>query len=425
MSCKIEKNCGSGASNKMTTKLECILEADESTRMRVGKSIPHNHEDYIARKGENSLQHYNLDHKFIPMPQAVNIPAAKAAVEKCENWRFRRGNWQNKEIRKKWSMKQRSKAPKIQRSNCTPKWYWKKRYRVLRRMHWTKIFSISNDSRQNHGHHLQIARVRRRSSRRNISLDPYKNVRCLQIIGNSKIWMSRRIDTPSKTQIPEIVVQCRKTKCFSWAEFVWASLNKTFVKTENSTNLNETWWEKVPIWYVYLLTRNKDCSCRYTLTTSRWLGKSRISHPCGRNLFRRTYAVLWSRVFGTSSTWMQTKCNYYWRIHENNWITHFCKNNGKNFLGWKKNVTKKQLHGRSMERNAQQFVERYCELATKKVEQLNIVSNSCLDDHQFNKEELESVEEISQVRSQIVLNCTNGETWHLVVNGRTCSIRRH
>ena len=30
----------------------------------------------------NSLQHYNLVHKFIPMPQAVKIPAAKAAVDK-------------------------------------------------------------------------------------------------------------------------------------------------------------------------------------------------------------------------------------------------------------------------------------------------------------------------------------------------------
>ena len=82
MPCKIMKNCGSGASNKTKTKLACILEANESTRMRVGNSIPSNHEDHIARKGENSLQHYNLVHKFIPMPQALKIPAAKAAVDK-------------------------------------------------------------------------------------------------------------------------------------------------------------------------------------------------------------------------------------------------------------------------------------------------------------------------------------------------------
>ena len=44
----------------------------------------------FAGKGDISLQHYNLVHKFIPMPQAMKIPAAKAAVdkewEKLEAW---------------------------------------------------------------------------------------------------------------------------------------------------------------------------------------------------------------------------------------------------------------------------------------------------------------------------------------------------
>ena len=48
----------------------------------MGNSIPHYHEDHIAGKGENPLQHYNLVHKFIPVPQAMKIPAAKAAVDK-------------------------------------------------------------------------------------------------------------------------------------------------------------------------------------------------------------------------------------------------------------------------------------------------------------------------------------------------------
>ena len=96
MPCKIMKNnkkCVSGASNKIKTKLACILEASESTRLRVGESLPTHHEDHIAGKGDNSLQHCNLVHKFIPMPQAMKIPAAKAAVDmEWENWRkFRRG----------------------------------------------------------------------------------------------------------------------------------------------------------------------------------------------------------------------------------------------------------------------------------------------------------------------------------------------
>ena len=82
MPCKIMKNCGSGASNKIKTRLACILEADESTLLRMGESLPNHHEDHIAGKGDNLVQHYNLVHKFIPMPQAMKIPAAKAAVDK-------------------------------------------------------------------------------------------------------------------------------------------------------------------------------------------------------------------------------------------------------------------------------------------------------------------------------------------------------
>ena len=80
---KNNKNCGNGEkSNKIKSKLACILEASESTRLRMGESLPTHHEDHIAGKGNNSLQHYNLIHKFIPVPQALKIPAAKTAVDK-------------------------------------------------------------------------------------------------------------------------------------------------------------------------------------------------------------------------------------------------------------------------------------------------------------------------------------------------------
>ena len=46
---------------------------------------------------------------------------------------------------------------------------------------------------------------------------------------------------------------------------------------------------------------------------------------------------------------------------------------------------------------------RDCDLGNKKTEQLHTVSTLCLDDHNFKKEELEAVGELSNVRSQIVL----------------------
>ena len=54
MPCKIMKIVGVVHSTKLKTKLACILEADESTRMRMGESLPNHLEDHIAGKGENS-----------------------------------------------------------------------------------------------------------------------------------------------------------------------------------------------------------------------------------------------------------------------------------------------------------------------------------------------------------------------------------
>ena len=68
--------------NEFKSKLACILEARESTRLRMEEFLLNYHEDHIAGKGDNSLQHCNLAHTFIPMSQAMKIPAAKAALDK-------------------------------------------------------------------------------------------------------------------------------------------------------------------------------------------------------------------------------------------------------------------------------------------------------------------------------------------------------
>ena len=49
---------------------------------RLEGTLHKDHQDHIAGKGINSLNHYNLVHKFILMPQAMKVPDAKDAVEK-------------------------------------------------------------------------------------------------------------------------------------------------------------------------------------------------------------------------------------------------------------------------------------------------------------------------------------------------------
>ena len=85
MPCRLQlhqhrETCGTVGQHK--TKYACIVKADETSRKRLEGTQYKGHEDHIAGKGDNSLQHYNLVHKFIPMLQAMKIPDAKAAVDK-------------------------------------------------------------------------------------------------------------------------------------------------------------------------------------------------------------------------------------------------------------------------------------------------------------------------------------------------------
>ena len=75
-------------------KHACIVESHESTRKRLEPTLPKDQEDHIEGKRYNSISHYNSVHKFIPMPQAMKIPEAKAAVDK-DSKRFQFGSWKN------------------------------------------------------------------------------------------------------------------------------------------------------------------------------------------------------------------------------------------------------------------------------------------------------------------------------------------
>ena len=74
MPCKImKKNCGSGHPTKLKQNLRVFWELMNLRDCVWEIQYRINHEDHIAGKGDNSLQHYNLVHKFIPMPQAMKI----------------------------------------------------------------------------------------------------------------------------------------------------------------------------------------------------------------------------------------------------------------------------------------------------------------------------------------------------------------
>ena len=80
---KLRQTAASGNTHRhKKTTYACIVEAHESERKRLESTLPRNNDDHIAKKGFNSLTHCGLVHKFIPMPQAMNIPDATPAVDK-------------------------------------------------------------------------------------------------------------------------------------------------------------------------------------------------------------------------------------------------------------------------------------------------------------------------------------------------------
>ena len=73
MPCKTSKKSEHGETrgktNDFKSKYACILEAGESTRLRMEESLPNSHEDHTAGKGDNSVQHYNLVARWMGSPR--------------------------------------------------------------------------------------------------------------------------------------------------------------------------------------------------------------------------------------------------------------------------------------------------------------------------------------------------------------------
>ena len=72
-------------------------------------------EDHIAGKGVTFMTHYNLVYKFIPMPQAMRISDAKAAVDK--EWKksrqFQHGIWKMSRARRSFLLEAQRGTKKV------------------------------------------------------------------------------------------------------------------------------------------------------------------------------------------------------------------------------------------------------------------------------------------------------------------------
>ena len=222
--CKTSKKCKHGETrgktNEIKSKLACIMEASESPRLRMGNSVPNYHEDHITGKGNNSLQHYKLVHKYIPMPQATKIPAAKAAMDKEWEKLEKIPAWDLTKVRSKKEVidEARTKGMKVLFASLMDSCHLKnaemeakhQKYkgRVVLRGDIVKDVSGSYAVFTEQGSsasQMTAAKVmdiksrlpglRRTSSGRSICQYPGQNGRCSKIIENSQIGMPSYHDT--------------------------------------------------------------------------------------------------------------------------------------------------------------------------------------------------------------------------------------
>ena len=298
MPCKISKNnqnCGNGdKSIKKKSNLACILEASESTCLRLGESLPNHREDHITGKEDNSLQHYSLVHKFIPMPQAIKIPAAKSSSGQgmgCES-----------EVRKEVidearmsgatvhfaslmdichlkSAELETKAPKIQRSSCIPRWYCERRFWIFCSIHWRRVISITNDSSKSHGYHFEIARLRGTSSWRSICLCPDKNGRYFRITENSQIGMSRHLDSSTTTQMAKIMVSMEDPVVPLERNLYGHPLAGLFWERQHEEVPLKHGWERIPNWECLFVHREKGLFLSVYVDDIKFTRKKQNSDP--------------------------------------------------------------------------------------------------------------------------------------------------
>ena len=226
---------------KRKTKYACIVDGDESTRPRLEGAGHKPHQDHITAKGMNSISHYSLVHKVIPMPQALKHSRCKGssgdrmvkmkkilAADKSQ--KQKRSDRRSKEHGQKSSFcvidgslsSQEfgvgASISKVQRQSRTPMWHCERCFRIIHSVYRTRIISNLNDSRKSHGHCIKASRMFRTSSWCSIRLYSGQSGRCINVI---------RIP---KSEGPDIWIRLPK---HSWPKS-WSSVEDPVVLLERN-----------------------------------------------------------------------------------------------------------------------------------------------------------------------------------------------
>ena len=337
-----------------------------------------------------------LVNKFIPISQAMKIPDAKAAVDK--EWeklekllarqmtkiKIKSGVILEAEQTKtkvhfatlmdSCHLKNAELEPTFQKhkkgSSRAPKRHCKRRFRSICSMYGTRMACFTNDGCKSDGRYCETTWLCRTSRRRSICLHTSKMEDAPKVVEKSRVGVSKKMDT----QVAKIFVKHWGPSGSSWTKLL---RTPHLLDSCGKDNLRKFYWDldgkKYRIGNACLFIGNKEYSCQCTWMTSKWLGESRTWHPCGRSWWD-----LWTSAnqhrFLTMYTWDARDVNV-------NRTTTLSTNTGKcpsyeflqqpmkNLQGGR-NFTQKRSRGPTWKDMRKKCVERYCELANKKTEQV-------------------------------------------------------
>ena len=297
----------------------------------------------------------------------------------------------------------RTQMAQIQRQSRAPWWHCEGRLRILCCIYGPMFVSVSKDDRNSNA---MLPRMRRTSSRRSICLFSGKYWRCSQIIENSKIGVSRHLDSSTTTQMAKITVKHWRPIGLSWTNLVWPPSSRTVLgKTVRGSSIG-TWMGKSTRLGMCLFIEHKDYSYRYTWKPKKIAGKPNKA-PMWKKLMKKLI-LTYQCQFLITYIWDAPNVNANRMIINEEGTQMFESRISaaatEKLPRWEKPQAKTVEWSHDMEGHARKCVERYCELANEKSGAV-IKSFKSLLGWQFKPEEIESVGELSQVCSQIVLKC--------------------
>ena len=260
-------------------------------------------------------------------------------------------------------------------------WYCKRRFRVLRSIHRTRIIGISNDSRQDHGYHLQIARLRWTSSGRSICLYPGKNGRCSQIIENSKIGMFRYLGASTKRKWSKSWSSMEDPVVPLERNLYGHPLAGLFLERQFEKILLKHGHLKIPNWECLFVHREKGLFLSVYVDDKKLAGKKQNIDPMWKLLNKEVdlgepTSFLDHVYLGCT----QRQCQISKDIVDNYrtmFESRISAEEGAEKLPFSQNL-RISSWSCDMEGHAKKCVEGYCELANKTTQQLYKVSTPCM-----------------------------------------------